>query len=156
PQPPAAYEAADVTVEGNVIIGSEAAVALVNADGAVVRFNTIYRPTRWAFRILQETTAPGFVPCRDGVVTDNIVAFRSDELATAVNVGPGTAPETFQFARNWWYCVDLPAASVPTLPVAESAGVYGIDPLFLAPEAGDLHLQPGSPAAAYGAYAPRP
>jgi hypothetical protein len=156
PQPPAGYEAADVTVEGNVIVGSQAAVAFVGVDGALVRFNTIYRPTRWAFRILQETTEPGFVPCRNGVVTDNIIAFRSDELATAVNVGALTAPETFRFERNWWYCIDQPALSVPTLPVVEVGGVYGIDPLFVAPESGDLHTRPGSPATAFGAYAPRP
>ena len=156
PQPPPGYEAKDVTVEGNVIIGSQAAVTFVNVDGAVVRFNTIYRPTRWVFRILQETTEPGFVPSRNGVLTDNIIAFRSDELSTAVNVGPNTAPQTFTFARNWWFCINNPAASTPTLPVAETSGVYGIDPLFVAPGSNDLHLQSGSPAANYGAYATRP
>ena len=156
PQPPAGYEAKDVTVEGNVIIGSEGAVAFVNVDGATVRFNTIYRPTRYAFRILQETTAPGFVPSRNGVVTDNIVAFQAGELMGAVNVGPYTAPETFQFARNWWYCINNPAASVPQLPVPEAGGTYGVDPQFADPAAGDLHLRAGSPAAAVGAYAPRP
>jgi hypothetical protein len=156
PQPPPGYEAKDVTVEGNVIIGSQAAVTFVNVDGALVRYNTIYRPTRWVFRILQETTEPGFVPSRNGVVTDNIIAFRSDELSTAVNVGPNTAPQTFTFARNWWFCINNPAASTPSLPVTETNGVYGVDPQFVAPESGDLHLQPGSPAANYGAYAPRP
>jgi Right handed beta helix region len=156
PQPPAGYEAANVTVEGNVIVGSEAAIAFVNTDGATVRFNTIYRPTKWVIRILQETTAPGFVPCRNGVFTDNIVAFRTGDLATTVNIGPWTAPETFQFARNWWFCIDNPAGSTPTLPTAEVGGTYGVDPQFIAPEAGDFHLQPGSPASAVGAYAPRP
>jgi hypothetical protein len=156
PQPPQGFEAKDVTVEGNVIIGSQAAIAFVNIDGATVRFNTIYRPTRWVMRILQETTAPGFVPSRNGVFTDNIVAFRSDELSTTVNIGPNTAPETYQFARNWWYCVNDPSRSTPTLPTAETSGVYGIDPRFINAELGDLHLQSGSPAASYGAYAPRP
>jgi hypothetical protein len=145
-----------VTVEGNVIIGSQAAVTFVNVDGSLVRFNTIYRPTRWIIRILQETTAPGFVPSRNGVFTDNIVAFRSDELSTAVNVGPNTAPQTFQFARNWWFCINDPARSTPTLPAAEVGGTYGIDPQFVNAEGGDLHLRPGSPAAHVGAYAPRP
>ena len=36
-----------------------------------------------------------------------------------VNLGQGTAPETFEFARNWWYCIDAPERSVPRLPVAE-------------------------------------
>jgi hypothetical protein len=149
------YEAQNVTVEGNVIVGSEAAVAFVNVDGATVRFNTIYRPGRWVFRILQETTAPGFVPSRNGVVTDNIIAFNTAEVVTAVNVGAGTAPQTFQFARNVWYALDAPALSVPALPTAEVGGVYGVNPQFVNAAGGDFHLQAGSPATAYGAYAPR-
>ena len=85
------------------------------------------------------------MPCRNGVFTDNIVAFRSDELSTAVNVGPNTAPQTFTFARNWWYCLNDPAASTPSLPAAETGGVYGIDPQFVAPASGDLHLQVRQP-----------
>ncbi len=156
PQPPQGFEAKDVTVEGNVIIGSQAAIAFVNIDGATVRYNTFYRPTRWVMRILQETTSPGFVPSRNGVFTDNIIAFRSDELSTTVNIGPNTAPQTFQFARNWWYCLNDPSRSTPSLPTLETGGVYGIDPRLVNAEAGDLRLQPGSPAANYGAYAPRP
>ena len=152
PQPPPGYEAANVTVEGNVIVGSETAVAFVNADGATVRFNTIVDPGRWPFRILQETTAPGFVPTRNGAVTDNIVVFRSDRVATMVNVGSGTAPATFQFARNWWYAQDNPALSTPALPTAETGGTSGIDPAFVAVAVGDYRLRAGSPAAGFGAY----
>jgi hypothetical protein len=42
-----------------------------------------------------------------------------------VNLGAGTAPETFTFARNWWYCVDQPERSRPKLPTPEIDGVYG-------------------------------
>jgi hypothetical protein len=155
PQPAGPYEAKDITVEGNVIIGSQAAIAFVNVDGSTVRYNTIYRPRTWAIRILQETTLPGFVPSQDGVFTDNIVAFRSDEMASAVNVGPATAPETFQFARNWWYSLDNPAASRPSLPTAEVGGTYGVDPLFVDAANGDFHLKPESQAHDVGAYADR-
>lgn len=148
------WEAKDIRVEGNTFLGSSAPVAFVGVDGAVVRFNTIYRPQRWALRILQETTAPGFVPCRRGEFTDNIVAFHSTEWASGgVNIGPNTAPDTFQFARNWWFCLDNPARSRPTLPVAEDAGVYGESPQFRDAENGDLRLQPGSLANRAGADA---
>jgi hypothetical protein len=153
PQPPAGYEAKDVTVERNVFIGARAAVAFVNVDGSVFRFNTVYRPSWYAIRILQETTAPGFVPSRNGVITDNIFAFRSDEMAGAVNVGPSTAPATFQFARNWWYCINNPSQSTPALPAPEVGGTYGIDPQFVDAANGDLHTLPGSPASGVGAYA---
>jgi hypothetical protein len=63
---PQGYEAKEITVEGNVFVGSQAPVAFVGCDGSTVRFNTIYLPGRWALRILQETREPGFVPAREG------------------------------------------------------------------------------------------
>jgi hypothetical protein len=148
------YEAKDISVEGNTFIGAGAPVAFVGVDGAVVRFNTIYRPKRWALRILQETLAPGFVPSRNGEFTDNIIAFRSDEWASGgVNIGPHTAPQTFKFARNFWYCLDNPQRSLPVLPTEEVGGVYGEDPMFRSAEEGDLRLQPNSPAQKMGADA---
>jgi hypothetical protein len=72
-------EARDIRVEGNTFIGSSAPMAFVGVEGAVVRFNTIYRPKRWALRILQENNAPGFVPARNGEFTDNLVVFHSSE-----------------------------------------------------------------------------
>jgi glucose/arabinose dehydrogenase len=153
PQPPANYEARNCIVENNVFIGSEAAVTFVNVDGSTFRYNTIYRPTRWVLRILQENRTAGFVPSRNGVFSNNIVYWRGSDLPMgAANVGSATAPATFTFTRNWWYRVDAPASSKPSLPSAESGGVYGIDPQFVNPGI-DLHLRTGSPATTYGAYA---
>jgi hypothetical protein len=146
-------EAKDIRVEGNVFIGGNAPLAFVGCDGSVVRFNTIYRPKRWVLRILQETREPGFVPSRNGEFSDNIIVFRSDELQMAVNIGPNTAPQTFRFARNFWYCLDNPARSRPSLPAQEEAGLYGQDPLFRDAARGDLNLQPNSPARKTGAGA---
>jgi len=147
-------EARDVTVEHNVFLGGGAPIAFVGVDGATVRFNTIYRPRRWALRILQETRAPGFVPSRRGVFSDNVIAFRADEWSGAANVGADTAPQTFRFARNFWHCLDRAERSRPLLPTPETGGVYGIDPLFRDPQHGDLRLRPDSPAAKRGAEAP--
>ncbi len=132
------YEAKDITVEDCVIIGSSTAVAFVGVDGSVVRRNTIYRPRRYPVNILQETRGPGFVPSRNGQFTDNLIAYRSNEMAAPVNIGPGTAPETFVLARNAWYCLDAPQRSRPRLPIPETQGVYGVDPGFQDAEGGDL------------------
>ncbi|MBL9213111.1 MAG: right-handed parallel beta-helix repeat-containing protein [Opitutaceae bacterium] len=119
-------EARNIRVEGNTFVGAMAAVAFAGVDGAVVRFNTIERPARWALRILQENKAPGFVACRNGQFTDNVIVFDSSRWSEGgVNVGAGTAPETFGFARNWWYCADQPDRSRPRLPTPEQDGVYG-------------------------------
>jgi hypothetical protein len=147
-------EARNIIVEGCTFIGSTAAVSFVGVDGATFRFNTIYRPRRWAIRILQETRAEGFVPCRNGRFTDNLVVFRSSEwFEGGVNIGPFTAPETFTFARNWWYGEDAPERSKPTLPTPERGGVYGVNPRLRAPEQGDLRVEADSPARRVGAHA---
>lgn len=149
-------EAKNIVVEGCIFIGSMAAVAFTGVDGAVVQFNTIYRPKRWAIRILQETRAEGFVPCRKGVFTDNLIVFRSDEwYEGGLNIGAHTAPHTFTFARNWWYCLDNPAKSKPNLPVPEKDSVYGIDPMLKDPEKGILSVKTNSPAILVGAHAYR-
>ncbi len=120
-------EARDLVVEGNRFKGGQCSVAFVGVDGAIVRFNTMDRPARWPVRILQETKAPGFVPCRRGQVTDNLIIADSAP-GLEVNIGGGTAPETFVFARNAWYNTEAPERSRPTLPTPEADGIYGRDP----------------------------
>ncbi len=152
PQPPAAWEASDCIVEHNVFIGSEAVVAFVNVDGSVFRHNTVYRPRTWFIRILQEVRAPGLVPSRSGVVSDNLVYVGDGDLAGgAVNVGEGTDAGSFTFARNWWYRSDRPGASRPSLPSQETSGVYGSDPMFVDAAAGDFRLGADSRARRFGA-----
>lgn len=130
-------EARNIVVEGNTFIGGMAALAFVGVDGAIARFNTIERPGRWAIRILQETKSPGFVPSRNGEFTDNVIVFDSARWSEGgLNIGGGTAPETFKFARNWWYCADRPERSTPKLPTAETEGVYGQDPIAAKGKAG--------------------
>lgn len=148
------YEARNLRVEGCIFIGGESSVAFVGVDGAVVRFNTLYHPTRYALRILQEKNSPGFVPCRDGLFQDNIVVFRSERWgAGGVNIGPDTAPKTFRFARNVWYCEDRPDRSQPTLPTPSQNDLIGQDPQFLDPTQGDFRLKSTSPAQGRGAHA---
>lgn len=119
-------EARNLRVEGNTFIGSTAPVAFVGVDGASVRFNTIDRPGRWALRILQENKSAGFVACRNGEFTDNTILFESAHWSEGgANIGSGTAPATFKFARNWWYCRDNPDRSNPRLPTPEVEGTYG-------------------------------
>ncbi|XAM00552.1 right-handed parallel beta-helix repeat-containing protein [Phycisphaeraceae bacterium D3-23] len=121
-------EARDLEVAGCVFVGPGTPVAFVGVDGARVHHNTMVGPTPWAVRILQESAAEDFVPCRDGAFTDNLVVFGGEGYNRAVNVGPGTSPESFTFARNWWYNASAPGDSRPRLPVAETGGVYGRDP----------------------------
>ena len=142
---PLGFEARNFTIEGNVFIGCDAPIAFPNTDGVLVRFNTIYVPKKWAFRILQETVREDFTPSRNGRIEDNIIVFKSTQwFEGGINIGPHTAPETFSFARNAWFCEDAPAKSKPTLPSVEKDGVIGQAPLFIDPVKHDFALQPGS------------
>jgi hypothetical protein len=119
-----------------------------------VRFNTFIDPGRWVLRILQETREPGFVPSQNGVFADNLILFSSANWSSGgVNVGPGTKPESFTFARNFWFCKDRPDRSKPNLPTAETDGTYGIDPNVTLAEDGRVLVEKGSPAAKIGAHA---
>ncbi|RBP37322.1 parallel beta helix pectate lyase-like protein [Roseimicrobium gellanilyticum] len=145
-------EAKDITVEDCYFTGSAAPVAFVGVDGAVFQRNTIYRPTRWVLRILQENQDAAYAPCRNGVFRENLIVFHATDLSTTVNVGGGTEPQTFKFEKNAWYCVDNPARtqSFVRLPVAEVDGVYDKDPMLKDPAAGDLTKGKDSPLKKYG------
>ncbi len=75
--------------------------------------------------MLQETRAEGFPPCRNVVISGNRFVFQRAKVREELNIGPGTAPETFRFQNNRWFAEDKPEASRPKLPVEETGGVYG-------------------------------
>jgi hypothetical protein len=143
----AKFEAARITVTANVFIGHDAPFAYVGCDECVAANNTILRPLRWATRILQETVDPArFVPSRKGRFVNNIVVVATGISGETVNVGANTEPSSFVFSNNLWFHTSNPTFK-PTLPVMETAGVYG-DPKLAGMS--DPHLTAGSPAAGKG------
>jgi hypothetical protein len=75
------------------------------------------------------------------------VVFRSDECRSVMNIGPNTAPETFEFAGNVWHCLDRPADTrrLVQLPAKETNGVYGVAPAFEDAERGDIRIKNRKP-----------
>ena len=151
--PGAKYEAKDITVEGCRFTGGSAPICFVGVDGALVRYNTIYKPDRWVLRILQETTEEGFVPSRNGRFERNLIVYTAAQVRTVANVGGNTAPGTFRFHENFWYCEDRPDRSRPDLPTPEQAGVYGIDPRLTRSADGTIGRPEAKAAQPYGADA---
>jgi hypothetical protein len=144
------FEAKEITVQDCEIIGGMSAVCFVGCDGSLVQHNTIYCPTRWAIRILQENTDERFVPSRKGVFRKNLVVFRASDIRQMVNSGPGTAPETFEFAANQWHAMDTKADTqrLLRLPSKETGGIYDRAPRFKDAEGGDFTMpdrQPDDP-----------
>lgn len=123
------YEANDIVMEGNVVIGGASALSWVNIDGGIAHRNLIVRPGSWVIRILNENPRKRYVITQKGVFHDNRVVFNdtATEFNTAVNVGDDTRPETFSFARNLWINVANPTheGSKPKLPATEVQGIYG-------------------------------
>ncbi len=50
--------------------------------------------------------------------------FRREDVAIEINIGGGTAPETFVFENNRWFAEDNPSHSKPKLAVEETGGKY--------------------------------
>jgi hypothetical protein len=150
----APHEAARITVVSNVCVrnGMEggAAVAYVGCDGCVAAHNTIIEPRSWIIRILQESTDARFVPSREGVFVNNLIVLTPGDLrAELVNVGGGTAPETFTLGNNLWYAPSEDASWSPSLGgsvPAEVDSLVQMDPQLVDYEGGDYHLAAGSPA----------
>ncbi|MEB2314264.1 MAG: hypothetical protein OZ921_11870 [Sorangiineae bacterium] len=148
------FEAANLRVIANVIIGGEAAVAFVGCVDCVAAHNTIIDPEHWVVRILQETTTSDgwvFAAARGGSFVNNIVYYSRGDVSTSVNVGSNTDADSFTFGHNLWYAHDAPAESAPTsLPVAETGSIVGADPGFANVAAENFHIGAASPAAGKG------
>lgn len=114
------YESRNITVEGNVIIGGRSAFNFVGSDSSTVKNNYVIGQVGWLVRILQETTAPGFVPSRRGQVYNNIFIY-GNKLIRPINIGPNTAPATFRFRKNHWYNEDNPSQPPDFQPVIDEA-----------------------------------
>lgn len=143
-------EARHIRVQGCTFVRGVSAIAFVGVDKATVSYNTIVNPQRWAFRILQETRLPGFVPTRNVTISDNLIAFNPDQWREGgINVGEGTEPATFRFNRNFWFGRE---AKVHTM-AADKASIFGIDPHISYAANGTVGVREGSPAEGFGAHA---
>lgn len=131
----APFEAARLHVIANVFLrsgaNSGAPIAFVGCDACLFANNTVLEPQEWIARILQESTDARFVPSRNGRFVNNLIVFRVADLRTFVNVGGGTAPETFTFSHNLWYALDDASFAGPTLTdgiPAETSAVIQMNP----------------------------
>ncbi len=146
----APYEAAELKVYSNVFIGSDAPIAFVGSINCEVVNNTIYLPTKWVLRILQETVDPErFPPCGYNTFRNNII-YIDNLVSVECNIGPNTAPETFTFSNNFWYHSEDSNWPGPDLPVEDTDNIVGEDPQFVDDGAEDFNLMQGSAAVGVG------
>lgn len=145
-------EAAAIEVAGNRFVGGVAAVAWVTADGGHVHHNTFVEQRKWVLRILQENQDPRMLPCHGGLFEDNLVVI-DNRVQVWLNVGAGTAPESFRFGRNAWYSPD---GSGPQLPTENEDAIVAVgQPLMNPREDGSCPTAKDGPLWERGAHAYR-
>lgn len=101
------YEASNLMVYSNIFVGGETPCAFVGSEGVEVFNNSIINPTKWIFRILQETVDEDrFIECGDNSLINNLFYVNSNISFTPVNIGSNTRPETFDISDNLFYNTD--------------------------------------------------
>lgn len=148
----ATFEAADLQVYSNVIVGSTAPIAFASCVRVEVANNTIISPNKWVLRILQDSVYPQdrFVKCGNNSFINNII-YRNNSVLTDCNIGDFTDPNSFTFANNLWYNYENPKWNGPTnIPVLDEDKIVGKNPMFKDVANEDFSLQSGSPAISKG------
>jgi len=146
----APYEAADLKVYSNIFIGSEAPIAYVGCINTEVVNNTIYVPTKWVIRILQETVdTTRFLPCGNNTFRNNII-YLDNQVTTQCNIGTDTDPQSFTFSNDLWFHSQNSSWAGPSLPVTDANRIVGQNPLFVNASLENFDLQSGSPAIGNG------
>lgn len=124
------YEARNLKVYSNIFIGCEAPLAYVGSENCEVINNTIIKPDKWIFRILQEwVDTERFIKCRNNSFVNNIVLVDGDISSyRSINIGANTLPETFDISNNIWYNIE-DSDWRPILPIESENEIYS-DPLL--------------------------
>lgn len=144
------YEAKEIFVYSNIFIGSQAPIAFVGSINCKVVNNTIYLPTKWAIRILQENTNEGFVKCGNNSFINNIVYVGNNAANPTINIGSNTEPNTFVFSNNLWFNKDNLNWTGPNLPVSETNSYKNINPLIIEINSKLIQIDKSSPAKGKG------
>lgn len=152
----APYEASNLRVYSNIIIGSDAPIAFVGCINSEAINNTIYLPKRWTFRILQENTSSGLATCANNKIINNIVYRDNQMVSSEFNIGSNTSPTSFTISHNLWFHSQNTGYSGPAnIPVTDPAQLIA-NPMFINPTANNFGLQPGSPAIGSGSNVSQP
>lgn len=145
PQSPP-FEAERINVWGNIIVRSKACWVASTQTGSRFHHNICYLPTTWIMRVLQEN---GFSqPNQNATVDHNLFVYSGAMGNEFVNVGPGTAVETFIFDNNAYWQVDGDSPVPPNLPVAETNTIDQVDPELI--NSGTRTMRIGSSSAVFG------
>lgn len=96
-------EAARVTVDQCVIADSPRAIAFIHAEDCTVRNNTILRPRRSAFALLQQSPDLRVKPTGRNTFGNNLVSWKTGDLKRLVEIDDGANAADFVLEPNLWW-----------------------------------------------------
>lgn len=140
------WEGLDMVAIGNIITGAESAVCFVSCTRCLFAYNTVVKQEDYVIRVLKEG---GTHLVANNTFQRNLVVYGKLSGTVLEDHGGGDLA-SFTFSDNYWYNAADPAKSIPQLAARQDNPAGGQDPQL------DERFKPapGSPAAAYGAFAP--
>jgi len=118
------YEAKDIEIAGNRIVGGEVTVAWIASVKNRVHNNTIVFPRKFVLLITQGDHDDTFEPCGNASFSENLVVYDS-RMNKPMDIGKGALNHKLRFHRNAWFQVD--GKGIRELLIEEE-GVYQVDP----------------------------
>ena len=140
---PAEFEAVNVEVYGNRMVGGLSCFAISTQTGSRFHHNTCYMQTLFVGRLLQENKL--MKNNQYGTVDHNLFVFPGTLNGEFLNVGVNVDVQTFVFDTNAFYQVDGDDPRFPSLPVPDPNIIDQINPQL---------VQPGTPTMRIGSTNP--
>lgn len=137
---PAQFEAINIEMYGNRIVGGDACFSISTQDGSRFHHNTCYLPARWVGRLLHEN--PAMMENRNGTIDHNLFVYTGDLGFEFVNRSDNFDLSTFVFDSNAFFQVDGDNPYFPALPTEDANMVDQVDPELI--DAGTDRMRIGS------------
>ncbi|MBI1358316.1 MAG: tandem-95 repeat protein [Acidobacteria bacterium] len=135
---PAEFEATNIEVYGNRMVGGLACFSLSTQTGSRFHHNTCYLPTLFVGRLLQENK--NMLPNQKGTIDHNLFVYPNSLNLEFLNVGDGVDYQSFVFESNAFYQVDGDNPYFPHLPVVDPDIVDQINPELIQPGTAKMRI----------------
>ncbi len=147
---PTVAEAMRIMIDQSIIVGSLCPIAFIHATDCVVRSNTIYRPTRCVFALLQQNPDLAIRPNARNLFGGNLITWKAGDVSRLVEADEGVTITDFILEQNLWWSDDPPdrrdkLGPLPGRPEQTADQLFDVNPQF------SETLKPGNPdARAFG------
>jgi hypothetical protein len=100
------FEARDVLIERNTIVGSSAAITFTHSERTNVRRNTIVHPLYYVFCLMQTSDFELVGGARRNTFSSNLIIWRPKDLQSYFLIDEGVDLVTLRVDRNLWWSME--------------------------------------------------